>query len=154
MSHTMEIDTAPHAMHRFPLRVYYEDTDAAGVVYYANYLKFAERARTEALRQLGWGQSQMKAQHGVVFVVHQCAAKFLQPARLDDALVVHTAVQRLGRARLSMLQKLYRNGTLLVTMEVDLAIVDADLRPARTPKEVHAALARWAAAVPAGETSA
>ena len=82
--------------HVFPLRVYYEDTDAAGIVYYANYLKFAERARTELMRLLGAEHRTMMAEDGIGFAVRAVAAEYLQPARLDDAIAVHTRVERVG----------------------------------------------------------
>src|SRR5712671_6087187 len=87
-------------MHRFGLRVYYEDTDAGGVVYYANYLKFAERARTEMLRHVGFEQEALRRTTGRVFAVRHCSADYLAPARLDDELVVETRLTALGGASL------------------------------------------------------
>ncbi len=88
----------------WPIRVYYEDTDAGGVMYYANYLKFMERARTEWLRNLGFGQSALSEQHGILFVVRTVELKYLRPARLDDALEILTDVESRGRASLTFKQ--------------------------------------------------
>lgn len=130
--------STPHA---FALRVYWEDTDAAGIVYYANYLKFAERARTEALLARGLSQSAIRARHGVVFAVREASLRYLAPARLEDQLVVTTAVTALGGARVAMDQAIDRDGTPLVKCRILLACLDAAGRPARIPKEVRAALA-------------
>ncbi len=85
--------------HTLPLRVYYEDTDLAGIVYYANYLRFIERARTEWVRSLGVDQTQLKAQHGIVFAVRRVEADYLAPARFDDEIEVRTSVRAVPRAR-------------------------------------------------------
>lgn len=122
-----------------PLRVYYEDTDAVGVVYYANYLKFAERARTEMVRTLGVEQEALRQNHGIVFVVRSCAIDFLRPARLDDLLVVETRVCRVSGARVDLQQEIRRiadpsaltNGELLVNLSVRLASLNRTGRPVR-----------------------
>lgn len=124
----------------FALRVYYEDTDTGGVVYYANYLKFAERARTEALRALGIGQQQLLDENGVAFVVRACNVRFLKPARLDDHLTIETRLHDIGNASLSMHQTVLREGDVLVTLEVSLGVVGRDFRPARLPAHVREAL--------------
>ena len=115
-------------VHVFSMRVYYEDTDAAGIVYYANYLKFAERARTEMLRALGTNQSRLSAEDGIAFAVRQCIADFLKPARLDDRLEVHTRVTEVGEAG------------ELVHLGVRLACTNTSGRPARLPKALRASL--------------
>lgn len=125
-----------------PVRVYYEDTDAGGVVYYANYLKFFERCRTEWIRALGFGQSQLAAEQGVVFVVRSASANYLRPARLDDALRVDLQVTSLGRASLALHQQVWRLGgaapELLVSGEVQIACVLADtFRPAPIPETLR-----------------
>ncbi|MSO54247.1 MAG: tol-pal system-associated acyl-CoA thioesterase [Rhodospirillales bacterium] len=122
--------------HRFPIRVYYEDTDSGGVVYYANYLKFAERARTEMLRDLRNGE----VSDGVAFVVRHCTADFVKPARLDDLLDVETAVEEVGSASLVVDQRIRRGATDLVHLVVRLAAVDPAGRPARLPPPLKAAL--------------
>ncbi len=117
-----------------PVRVYYEDTDAAGVVYYANYLKFMERARTEWLESLGFPLAAFERDHGVAFVVHRCEIDYLQPARLNDALGVTVEVADRGAARLVARQKVLRGDTLLAQASVTLACVDTTRwRPARLP---------------------
>jgi acyl-CoA thioester hydrolase len=119
---------------RFTLRVYYEDTDAAGVVYYANYLKFMERARTEWLEAVGFPLAAFEREHGVVFVVHRCEIDFLLPARLNDALTVTVEVEDHGTVRLSVRQQVLRDETVLTTARVTLACVDARaFRPTRMP---------------------
>lgn len=121
------------------LRVYYEDTDAGGVVYYANYLKFMERCRTEWVRSLGYGQAELAAQHRVVFVVRGVQANYLKPARLDDLLRVEMVLESLGRASLLVKQQVLRqldDGTavVLVTGQVQLACVHPEtFRPVAIP---------------------
>jgi len=124
----------------YPVRVYYEDTDAAGLVYYANYLKFAERARTEMLRRLGIGQERLRADSGTVFVVRRSTADFLLPARLDDDLVVATRLAGLGAATLDLDQEVRRGDTPLVRLNFQIAAVGANGRPQRLPPALRAAL--------------
>jgi acyl-CoA thioester hydrolase len=120
------------------VRVYYEDTDAAGIVYHANYLRFAERARSELLRGLGLDNRGLAREEGVAFAVRRCTIDFRAPARLDDLLAVHTDVIEVGGARLELEQRVCREGELLVRLEVMLAIVDvATLRPRRLPETVR-----------------
>ena len=123
---------------RFPIRVYYEDTDAAGVVYYANYLKFMERARTEWLAALGFELATLEAAHGIVFVVHRAEIEYRQPARLGDYLDATLELIELGRARMVALQQVLHRGSVLTTARVTLACVDrATFRPARIPAPLH-----------------
>jgi acyl-CoA thioester hydrolase len=125
--------------HRFALRVYWEDTDAAGIVYYANYLKFAERARTEALIAAGIRQTELRARLGVVFAVREARVRYLAPARLEDQLVVTTAVERVAGARIELRQDVLREAEPLAECLVTLACLRPDGRPARVPAEVRAA---------------
>jgi acyl-CoA thioester hydrolase len=116
------------------VRVYYEDTDAAGVVYYANYLKFMERARTEWLAALGFPLPAFAREHGVVFVVHRCEIDFLQPARLNDALAVTVEVEQRRASRLVARQDVRRDMAVLTSARVTLACLDATRwRPVRIP---------------------
>lgn len=131
---------AEGAAHEFRLRVYWEDTDAAGIVYYANYLKFIERGRTEALLARGLTQTALRAAHGVVFAVREVHALYLAPARLEDQLVVTTEVAAVSGARVSMAQAVARDGTPLMTARVVLAVLGPDGRPRRLPAELRAAL--------------
>lgn len=141
--------------HLYPLRVYYEDTDTAGIVYYANYLKFAERARSEMVRLLGIEQRRMLEQDGVAFAVRHCSADYRRPARLDDALVVVSRVEDVTGATLVIGQDITLTGEILVRVQVTLACMrvggSADGRPARIPAAVRALLVR--PAVPVVEPS-
>jgi acyl-CoA thioester hydrolase len=145
---------------RWPVRVYWEDTDAGGIVYYANYLKFFERARTEWLRSLGLAQSELAAQAGLVFVVAEVHLRYAAPARLDDALQIELRVQDFGAASLQVTQQAWLTGaqrdeqedaqgapgTLLCEATVRVGCVQAaSLRPARIPAEMRARITRWAA---------
>jgi acyl-CoA thioester hydrolase len=124
----------------FPVRVYYEDTDAAGMVYYANYLKFAERARTEMLRRLGIEQQRLRGETGLSFVVRRCNADYLLPARLDDDLVVATRLAGLGAATLDLDQDIRREDETLVRLALQIAAIGRKGRPQRLPPGLRAAL--------------
>ncbi len=124
----------------FPVRVYYEDTDAGGIVYYANYLKFAERARTEMLRRLGIEQGRLREESGLIFVVRSCSADYLIPARLDDELVVVTRLVAVGGASLDLDQEVRRGETALVQLSFRIACLGRNGRPARLPPALNAAL--------------
>lgn len=126
--------------HVFPVRVYYEDTDAGGIVYYANYFKFAERARTELLRMAGVNQSELISDEGVSFAVRHCSADFLKPARLDDALEVHTRVGAVNGASVEMEQAVKRNGDDRVRLRVKVACMSKSGRPCRIPVPVRKVL--------------
>jgi acyl-CoA thioester hydrolase len=124
----------------WPVRVYWEDTDAGGVVYYANYLKFLERARTEWLSHLGLEQDQLATDAGVVFVVRRVEADYLLPARFNDRLVVHCKLVELNRASLVMDQQVLRGDVVLLKARVKVACVErAGFRPARIPDFVSQA---------------
>ena len=127
------------------LRVYWEDTDAGGVVFYANYLKFFERARTEWLRAMGVGQQALRDSTGAIFVVSDTHVRYRAPARLDDELVVTVALRVLGTASMTMAQQAWRGelnqGTLLAEGEIRIGCVDhGTFRPRRIPKEVVSTL--------------
>ena len=125
----------------WPLRVYYEDTDVGGVVYYANYLKFLERARTEWLRTIGFEMSAMAAGHGVHFVVQRAEVDFLRPARLDDALVATVSLLRAGRARLVLEQAVMKDGQVLARGKITLACITTDTwQPAPMPDTLKEAV--------------
>lgn len=132
------------ALHRLALRVYWEDTDAAGIVYYANYLRFAERGRTELLRALGIDQRRLREDTGIAFAVRRCACDYLRPAMLDDALVVETGIVGLGAATCDMRQLVQRGPDTLAALDVTVAAVAANGRPARLPPAVRHALAAFA----------
>jgi acyl-CoA thioester hydrolase len=133
------------AGHTLRLRVYWEDTDASGVVYHASYLRFAERARTEMLRTAGIEQGRLLGATGIAFAVRRCAIDFLAPARLDDALEVASRVARVRGASITIDQQIIREAKVLVRLGVTVACVDRVGRPARLPAPVRAALQRLAA---------
>lgn len=132
-------------MHQFPVRVYYEDTDLAGIVYYANYLKFIERARSEWLRAIGVDQAAMKAE-GLVFVVRRIEADYIAPARFDDELTVHSRIHEMGAARITMCQKVRRGDQLLFSAVVTLVCITGAGRPVRLPAAVTSRLGQPASA--------
>ncbi len=122
---------------RHRVRVYWEDTDAGGVVFYANYLKFFERARTEWLRSLGFGQQQLRAETGAIFVVAGTSVQYRAPARLDDALDVTVTVREAGRASMLIAQQAWRDAELLAEGEIRIGCVDAGtFRPTRIPTPI------------------
>lgn len=139
--------------HLLPMRVYYEDTDAGGIVYHANYLRFAERARTEMMRLAGIGHTALMAEHGVMFAVHRCSIEFHRPARLDDALVVASRIAAASAATLTMEQQVLRPGapdqdladpaTKLASLSLRLVLLDRQLRPARLPSTLRDVLSQY-----------
>ena len=119
------------------VRVYWEDTDAGGIVFYANYLKFFERARTEWLRAAGVEQQRLRDETGLMFVVADTRLRYLAPARLDDLLTLTVEPEPSGRASLVVRQSAWRGDTLLCEGEIEIACVDqADFRPRRIPSDV------------------
>ncbi|WP_323716669.1 tol-pal system-associated acyl-CoA thioesterase [Paracoccus aminovorans] len=126
-------------MHRFPIRVYYEDTDLAGIVYYANYLKFIERGRSEWLRELGIDQRALKRQ-GIVFAVRRVEADYLSPARFEDLLEVHSRLYELRPARIVLDQRVIRGEAELFRARVTIACLADSGRPAAVPEDVAARL--------------
>lgn len=128
--------------HLLPLRVYYEDTDAAGIVYYANYLKFAERARSELLRLLGIDQVALRDRDGLAFAVRRASVDYVSPARLEDLLYVRSRLVELGGATLAARQKVERDGTLLADIKVWVACLRlGDGKPGRIPPQIRQTLA-------------
>ena len=119
--------------HRFPVRVYYEDTDFGGIVYYANYLKFIERGRSEWVRELGIDQVAMKEDEGIVFAVRRVEADYHAPARYDDELVVTTDVEAVTGARLIVRQVVERDGVALFSALVTIVAINDAGAPARLP---------------------
>jgi len=121
----------------FPVRIYYEDTDAGEIVYYANYLKFAERARTEFLRHFGIKQSELLEKQKIAFAVRKAEADYRKPAKLDDLLEVHTRMTKLGGASLEMEQELKRDKDTLVKVKVRVACIHLEGRPMPIPSEIR-----------------
>jgi acyl-CoA thioester hydrolase len=135
------------ATFRWPVRVYYEDTDAGGIVYYANFLKFFERCRSEWLRALGLEQRDLAAERGLQFVVAQLAVDYLRPARLDDVLAIEARIAEIARSYLVFDQQARRGDELLARATVKVACVDARRGvPARLPAELVSRLQPAAAA--------
>ncbi|MGB5276550.1 MAG: tol-pal system-associated acyl-CoA thioesterase [Gammaproteobacteria bacterium] len=127
----------------WPVRVYYEDTDAGGVVYYANYLKFLERARTEYLRELGFEQDQLKQEYGIIFAVHSLTIQYRKPAVFNDALRVTAVISDKGNARLTFKQMITREdqNTPICSAEVSIACLDANkFSPVRIPAHIQEVL--------------
>lgn len=129
-------------MHRLSVRVYYEDTDLAGIVYYANYLKFIERARSEWLRAVGVDQAAMKAAGGHVFAVRRVEADYLRPARFDDLLDVCTVLSAITPARVVVDQTVLRDGVVLFSARVMVVLLNGAGRPVRLPETLVHALSR------------
>ncbi len=127
--------------HSLTLRVYYEDTDLAGIVYYANYLKFIERGRTEWVRALGVDQGRLRARDGIVFAVRRIEADYLRPAKFDDLVTVTTAARAVGGARITLHQEVVRGHEVLFAAQVVLVALDAAGHPVRLPADLRAALA-------------
>ncbi len=123
--------------HIFPLSVYWEDTDAGGIVYYANYLKFTERARTDMLRGLAINQQAMMVEEGANFVVRACEIEYLRPARMEDELEVVTTVTDLRGASLHMRQDINRGEERLVETKVRVACLDTEGRPQRLSSAIN-----------------
>lgn len=122
--------------HDFPVRIYYDDTDAGGVVYYANYLKFAERARTEYMRSLGFENSKIRHDFGIIIVVKSVEADYLSPARLDDFLTIQTRLLSVKNTSFVMEQKAIKNETCIFNMTIVLVCVNEDGRPSKIPDEL------------------
>jgi acyl-CoA thioester hydrolase len=137
------------ARHLFPVRIYYEDTDAGGIVYHAAYLRFAERARTEMMRLAGIGHAELLARHGVTLAVHRCSIEYHRPARLDDALVVASRITAASGATITIEQQVQRPesdqaGFLrLVSLTLRLVTLDRQLRPARLPSALRTVLSNY-----------
>lgn len=132
----------PPPLHTHTLRIYWEDTDAGGVVFYANYLKFFERARTEWLRSLGFSQETMRTQTSAIFIVSETSVRYLRPARLDDVLNVSVHVTHAGQASMSLTQVAWRGEERLAEGEIRIACVDAQsFKPRRIPAPLLEALA-------------
>ena len=128
---------------RVAMRIYWEDTDAAGIVFYANYLKFFERARTEWLRSLGFGQEALRTDAGIAFVVSETRLRYRRPARLDDVIDVSVAVVHLGQASLEIAQEARRAGELLADGTIRIGCVElGTFRPCRIPNEIRLSLHR------------
>jgi acyl-CoA thioester hydrolase len=131
------------AAFRVTMRIYWEDTDAAGIVFYANYLKFFERARTEWLRSLGFGQETLRRDAGIAFVVSETKLRYRRPARLDDVIDVSVAVVHLGQASLEIAQEARRADELLADGTIRIGCVElGTFRPCRIPNDIRLSIHR------------
>ena len=121
----------------FPQRVYFEDTDAGGVVYHAQYVKFLERARTEWLRYLGFTNSELVRKYKMLFIVSEIAVEFVKPAKLDDSINISVGIETLGRVRVTFHQEIRRGDDILVKAKVSVATVSAEsFKPIEIPADV------------------
>ena len=137
----IEDSPVPAAHFRHPVRVYWEDTDAGGIVFYANYLKFFERARTEWLRALGHSQQEMVDTTGCMFVVQETSVRYVKPARLDDVLTITVDVRERGRASLRIAQQAWCGDRLLAEGEIRIGCVErATMKPHRIPGPIFEAI--------------
>lgn len=132
--------TFDESAHLLPVRVYWEDTDAGGIVYHASYIRFMERGRTETLRSLGLVQSDLRARSGLRFVVSSMEINFRMPAFVDDLLIIRTECMKIGAASLSLGQTVLRDSQCLVSAKVLCAAIDEEGRPMRFPQEVKRSL--------------
>ncbi len=126
--------------HILKIRVYYEDTDTAGIVYHAQYIKFAERGRTEYLRALGINQIDLQQNQDILLVVHDLQITYLKPAKLDDLLEVHTSIEKLTGARFYMQQLIYLEDVLIAKMHVSVALINSTGKPQRIPEFLNSLL--------------
>lgn len=127
-------------IHRLPIRVYYEDTDAGGIVFYANYLRYTERARTDMLRLIGITQSRLAEDDGLIFAVRRCEIDYRAPARLDDELEVRSRLTHVGGASIEAAQSIFRDDERLVDSSLAIACIGRDGRPRRLPPPIRTAL--------------
>lgn len=127
-------------MHQLDVRIYYEDTDCGGVVYHANYLKYMERARTEALRNCGFEQSEIAAQDDVIFALSQSDIRYLRPAIFDDLICVETQLIAIKGARIVFKQNICRNQDVLVTADITIATMSKDGKAKRIPEYIRTRL--------------
>ncbi len=132
------------AVHVLPVRVYYEDTDAGGIIYHANYLRYAERARSELLRATGADNASLARDEGLGFVARRCILDYIAPGRLDDVLAVRTRILKARGASFLAEHEIAREGRVIVRIEIEIACVDGEGRPARMPRALRHALSRLA----------
>lgn len=129
------------SIHKISFRVYFEDTDAGGIVYHANFFKFAERARTEWLRLIGFEQSHLMETQGVTFVMRRAEIEYHKPVKLDDVIMVETSLQAQGRTSITMLQNVRCRDELMASISVVLVCVNRSMRPVRFPEPIMSAFA-------------
>ena len=119
------------------LKIYYEDTDAGGVVYYANYLKFFERARSEAIYSMGFSNTDLKNKYDIIFIVKSCNVDYKKPARLEDSLIVNSFITSLTKTSFVMKQNIKRNGELITSADIHLVSVNEKGKPTKIPDKIN-----------------
>lgn len=129
--------TADHRLHEMSIRVYYEDTDAGGIIYHANYLRFAERGRTELFRAAGIDCSRLAAEKGLSFVVVAADVQYRAPGRLDDLLTMRSRLVRMGGASMEILQDVLKGDQILAEMKITVVCIDRSFKAARLPEELR-----------------
>jgi len=120
----------------FKVKVYYEDTDSGGVVYYANYLKFLERARTELLLGGGFTHTRLKETHNILLVVKSCNINYIKPAFLDDELSILTSIEKKSKVQIALIQKIFREKTLIIEAKIKVAIINIEGKVTRMPESL------------------
>ncbi len=139
----MKRQIAMSNLHNFQYRIYYEDTDAGGIVYYANYLKFFERARTDFLRSQNISQSDLKQKENLLFVVRKCNIEYLSPARLDDIINVSVATKEIRSASIIFHQEIKRNDVILTRLEVEIVCIESDnSKPKKIPEYIKTTITK------------
>ena len=122
---------------KFNLKIYYEDTDAGGVVYYANYLKFLERARSEAIYELGFSNTQLKNEFGILIIVKSCKIEYKKPTMFEDKLSILTIINKITKTSFIMKQDIIRNGELVASADIHLVSVNSDGKPTKIPEKLR-----------------
>ena len=129
-----------HKIFNYDLKVYYEDTDAGGVVYYSNYLKFLERARTEMLESIGLSNKKLLEEHNTLIIVKSCNIEYIAPARLEDKIQIYSSIESLNKASLDVIQNIKKNDNLIVKAKVKLVTVNKDGKPIKIPSILEKSL--------------
>ena len=122
---------------KYKVKVFYEDTDAGGVVYYANYLKFFERARTEVITEIGWSNKKLLDKFGVLIIVKSCNIDYKKPAKLEDQLEIKSIISSISNTSFKMTQKAFKDDELMTSSEIHLVVVDKNGKPTRIPDELR-----------------
>ena len=122
---------------KFNLKIYYEDTDAGGVVYYANYLKFLERARSEAIYELGFSNTQLKKEFGILIIVKSCKIEYKKPTMFEDKLSILTIINKITKTSFIMKQDIIRNGEVVASADIHLVSVNSDGKPTKIPEKLR-----------------
>ena len=125
---------------KYEIKIYYEDTDAGGVVYYSNYLKFLERARTEMLESIGLSNKKLLEEHNTLIIVKSCNIEYIAPSRLEDKIQIYSSVETLNKASFDVIQNIKKNDNLIVKAKVKLVTVNKDGKPIKIPSILEKSL--------------